>query len=215
MKNVENIKNAIVKQHIKAFFREQIYALGNRKKGKKSILLEGKPAPLPEANDYSNQLTNIENNIFKIVVLHPEILYHSEIEEHFGRMEITQAPLDKLRTLILEVVANNQSINHNELYEFLAARGFSEKVEELLNSKISTLSIPISSNSNIVEFVQAFERAYSDYVRKRMDYEIIEAEESLQKDMSEQNLARLYSLKKQKEEMISSIYAVKMDDKIF
>ena len=215
IKNADIINNNIVKQHIKSFFREKIYSLGQKNKIKKKTISEIKPAPLPETNDYNKQLKIIEDNLFMVVLMQPDILYHSEIEEHFGRMEITQASLDKLRTLILEVVANNQSINHNELCEFLAARGFSEKVEELLHSKISALSINLSPSTNISEFVQAFERGYSDYVIKKVDIELIDAANLFEKEGSEQNQTRLLALQKQKEEMIRSIYAVKSDDKIF
>lgn len=209
----EKVADNIVKQHMRDYFREQIFSIKRKKKGDKKFVPNVQPGVLPDENDTELHLTKLEERVIAVVVLYPYILHHSDIEEHFAHMDFTQAVLDKIRSAVLEISSAVHSVGHAGLCAALAERGFSEKVDTLLYSNNSFQVGMRNEVAEEPEFVmRMFESAYSAYTDKKLEYEIKEAASAFERDMSEQNQNRLFSLKKQREEWHNSRYVVVPDE---
>jgi DNA primase len=220
MQSAERIADNIVKQHMREYFRNQLYGLSRQnsyqKKGAKPVASSGPLGPLPEANDDVSHIKSLEDQIVSLVILHPNILHRAEIEEHFGHMDFTQPMLDKLRTATLEVSAGTQSMDSASLCASLTARGHGEKVETLLHSKTAALSrilrAEIMENSRTA--THAFEQAYSAYTMKKLEHELHDAAHILERDMSQKSYDRFLALQKQIDELRRIRYAVTPDEQI-
>lgn len=214
LQTADRIADSIVRQHMRAYFRDRIFSLSTLKKKYKSALTVARPGVLPEANDDKSHLKALEEQIIGLVILHPDILHQAEIEEHFGHMDFTQPVLDKLRALTLEVSAGTQSVDMATLKAVLAAHGYGEKVETLLHSKNPAIASMSYSGAmeNMRTASRAFEQVYSAYTMKKLEHEMHEAAFAFEQDMSEQNQDRLYALQKQIEEMSRNRYSIISDE---
>jgi len=214
MNIAELITDTIVKQHIRDYFRNQMYALKRWKKGSKAPLSNVRPRVLPDANDTVAPLIQLEQRLVSVVILHPDILHHIDIEENFSRMDFAQPMLDKLRSSVLEISSATQSIDHGSLCAALAERGHDEKVKNLLYSNSHGLQTKLRTEimENPKLAMQAFESAYAAYSDKKLEYEIKEVAALFEQDMSEQNQSRLFSLQKQRDELNLARYAVTSEE---
>jgi len=218
----EKINDAIVKQHIKNYFKEQIFALNySKKKGGKPAAKKLVLPTLPEANDDSIHLKHLEENILSIVLNMPQILHLPDIEEYFAHLEFSQPMLDKLGCNILEICTVSQSIDREELVQKLDSCGYGEKVQDLLNlsNSASTLfNSEILANNELAKNSFAkrnFELAYFAYTKKKLECEKNTAEIALGIDMSEANLGRLTALETQINQLSDLIYAKISDENSF
>jgi len=214
IRDAERIADPLVRQHMRAYFRDRMFSLKSLKKGMKPPVPGIAPGVLPEVNDDKSHLRALEEQIVALVILHPEILHHADIEEHFGHMDFTQAALDKLRAAALEVSAGVPSMDSDALKAALTSRGYGEKVEALLDSK--NITIATMRHSRIMESsgvaVQKFERAYFAYTKEKLKREEHEAASAYEHDMSEQNQNRLFALQKQREDLERTSYAIMPDE---
>lgn len=210
MKTADAIANPIVKQHIRDYFKEQMFTLKQRKKGEKTPFPDAITAVLPAASHGDIRLQQLEEQVIGLVILHPDIIHHADIEEHFAHMDFSQLELDKLRSVVLEISSTAGSIDHASLSGALSERGFTEKVKTLLYSNSNVLRPRLRTDivENTKFAMQAFESAYSAYTEKKLDLEIKEAARVFERDMSEQNQNRLFSLQKQRDELHRTHYAV-------
>ncbi|MEI6729989.1 MAG: hypothetical protein WCL30_01915, partial [Pseudomonadota bacterium] len=223
----EKINDAIVKQHIKNYFKEQIFALNySKKKGGKPAAKKLVLPTLPEANDDSIHLKHLEENILSIVLNMPEILHLPDIEEYFAHLEFSQPMLDKLGRNILEICTVSQSIDREELVQKLDSCGYGEKVQDLLNlsnSASTFFNSEILANNELAKNSFAknsfakrnFELAYFSYTKKKLECEKNTAEIALGIDMSEANLSRLTALETQINQLSDLIYAKISDENSF
>ncbi len=208
------IENGIVKQHMKDYFRDQIFALKRKKKFNINGLVDIRPDVLPAADDHSKPLLQLEEQVLALVILRPDMLHHADIEEYFAHMDFMQPVLDKLRSCALEICSAGQSVDHASLCAALSERGFSEKVETLLYSNSNILHAKLRNDvMGSLDFaVQAFKSAYSVYTDKKLEHEIRDAAAAFERDMSEQNQKRLFSLQKQRDELHRARYAVTSEE---
>ncbi len=216
MQTAEKIADPLVRQHMRDYFRDRMFSLKSFKKGMKSVPVNVTPGTLPDENDDKSHLGKLEEQIVALVILHPNILHQSDIEEHFGHMDFTQPVLDKLRACTLELSAGTQSMDSAALQAELASRGYSEKVEALLNLKNAAMAT--IHHSGIIEnpdaIRHAFEQAYSNYTMKKLEHEMHEARSAYVNDTSEQNEIRLNALKMQIDEFQRARYAEKSNEQI-
>jgi len=217
MQTAEKIADPIVKQHMRSFFREQIFALNRQKKGARRVTVEAAPGPLPAANDDGSHLKRLEEQLISLIMLCPNLIYQADIEEYLGNMDFTQPILDKLRATALEVSADTESMDSASLCAAFGYRGYGEKVEALLHSKTATL--PQASRAKILDnpvaALSAWRQTQSAYTMKKHELEMQEAERVLERDSSQANLDRFLALQKQVTELRRTRYAVTLDEQNF
>ena len=215
MQLAERITDATVRQHMRDYFRNRIFTLGRVKKIEKQKVIDMQLSPLPAADDDISHLRRLEEQLVAIVLMHPDILHQSEIEEHFGHMDFTQPVLDKLRALTLEVSAGAPSVDAATLSAALAERGHKEKVEILLQN---TAALSSKFRTHLREdpraAARAFEQAYDALTMKKLEREKHEAERVLADDMSEKNYERFRALQAQWEELQRNRYEITPDEQI-
>ena len=174
---------------MRSYFRDRMFSLSAPKKGKKTAPNAAAPGVLPAADDDKTHLSRLEEQIVRLVLLHPDILHQSEIEEHFGHMDFTDAGLDKLRASALEVSAGMQSMDSAALVTALSSLGHAEKVENLLHSKNAAIATMFHSEimENPHTARNAFEQAYSAYTMKKLEREMHDAARTMERDVTEQS----------------------------
>lgn len=203
MQFVDAIKDNIVKQHFRDYFRSQLFALKRGKKDEKSLIPNIPIRVLPDENNTTLRLTQLQEQALTLVVLHPEMVHHHDIEEHFAHMDLTQPLLDKLRSAILEITSAAQEVNCAQLCAGLAERGLSEKVKTLLDTHIPSLQIMLGAKitENPKLAMQTFKSIYSVYTDKiQLEHDIMEAKNVFERDMSEPNQERFFALLKRRNE---------------
>jgi hypothetical protein len=203
-----------LKRNYAEYFKKELFELGKwKKKGAASAAPNVTPGALPEANDDKTHLGRLEEQIMRLVLLYPEILHQSEIEEHFGHMDFTQPSLDKLRAATLEVSAGMQSLDSAELRAALSSLGYAEKVETLLHSKNAAIATMFHSEMESPQGARhAFELAYSAYTMKKLEHEMHEAARTMERDMTEQSYNRFLALQKQIDDLRHTRYAGSIDE---
>lgn len=205
----DRIQDAIVKRQMHQYFRNQIYSLSGRKDKGKSKPKAQVFDPIPEIGDESSQIRRMEEQITVIILLHPALLHEGDVEERFAHLDLTQPILDKLRSVILEVSAEMQSLDSSRLCAELSVRGYSEKVETILHSETSALSA--SSRALLIEHssaaAAAFEQVSAAFSLKKLEQEALAASLLMEREMSEQNYQHFLALQKQIEEMRRARFA--------
>ena len=144
LKTADRIADPLVRQHMRSYFRDRMFQLAAPKKNARRHIPQAQLGVLPDANDDKSHLKPLEDQIVALVLQYPEMLHVSDIEEHFGHMDFTQPLLDKVRAATLEVTAGLQTVDSALLIQSLAARGFGEKVETLLQSKSALMTTLLS-----------------------------------------------------------------------
>jgi DNA primase len=210
------IAEPAMRQHMLSYFRDQIYGLRRQKKSEKPAPNRAVPDVLPDVDDDNSRLKRLEEQIVALVLLHPDILHQSEIEEHFGHMDFTQPMLDKLRAHTLEISADTPSLDAAALKTALSSRGHAEKVETLLHSKNATTATMFQSGTmdNTRSACHAFELAYGAYTMRKLEHEMHEAARTMEHDMSEQSYNRFLALQKQLGELRRTRYSARSDEQI-
>lgn len=203
------VADTIVKQHLRDYFKGQLNVLKRPGKMGKAALPIVKPGVLPDENDTSAHLRRLEEELTALVIRHPFLLHHPDIEEHFAHMDFTQPVLDKIRCAVLEIGSVAQGVEHAALCAALAERGFSEKVKTILQqNNVVQAKLRGEAAESPEAAVRAFEMVYCSYSDKKLDYEIKEASGACERDSSEQNFNRLQALQKQRDELHRSRYVV-------
>ncbi|MEI7668966.1 MAG: toprim domain-containing protein, partial [Pseudomonadota bacterium] len=201
MQTAENISDNIIKQHVKDYFRNQLFSLKTNYKAKK-IATEIIPPSPPEVDNYSAHILPLEEKLLTIIILCPEILHESGIEENFAHLDFTQGLLDKIREIILDTISFTQDIGHASLCDVIKKHGFGEKLEQLLNAKLLS-----NKDCDAKIYKTAFLQSYQAYNYKKLDQEIMKMVGIFETDTSPASENRLTALKKQKEELLKSHYS--------
>lgn len=223
MQTAEKITDNVLKQHFRDYFRNQIFTLRRNKKGGAVFRPNIPIRALPDENDSVLRLSRLQEQVLTLVVLHPYIIHHIDIEEHFVHMELAKPLLDKLRSAVLEVSSAVQSIDHASLCAALAERGLDEKVKTLLDSNIPSLQhmlgakITVADNPELA--LRTFASLYEKYKEIQVDDEIKEVEGKLNRAMSESNQEllltyqeHLFTLLKTRSEMQNAYVAASEEE---
>jgi len=202
----ETITNTVMKQHLRDYFRNQLFALKTGTRGKFNKNPEVMPANVPD------HLMLLEDRIMSLIIHCPALLRESGIEEPFVHFDFTQSTLDKMRTIILDTLSFTQEADHASLCAAIKQQGLGEKLEQLLRiQKIggrSYSSLPQGElEDDVAVFRAAFDESYLAYNWKKLDHEIAVVTLAYQKDASEPLLLQLLALDKQKEALQKSHYA--------
>jgi hypothetical protein len=211
MQLVERIADPTVKRHYRDYFKNEIFNLKIWKKKGEFRAQSQVPIPgLPEANDDSSHLKGFENQFVALILLCPNLIYHTDIEEKFGHMDFMQPALDKLRATALELTGQTESMDSGTLCRELAQRGHSETVENLLQLGSRNLLKHLTEND--ITAARAWARTYENYTMTKLEHEKHEANRAFERDMSQVNLDRLLALQKQIDELHRVRYAVTHDE---
>jgi DNA primase len=199
MQTADRIGDAIVKQHMRDYFREQMFALKRARKFGKAVPVASTPNALPQANHAETQLKKLENQLAALVLLYPEMLYQSDIDEQFGHMDFTQPELDKLRSSALQIAGCRASLDSEGLRGGLTESGHGQTVEMLLQFASRNFSKNLSRNNAVAH--AAWTQTYENYTMTKLTQEKSEADFAFQQDMSQVNFDRANALQKQLDDL--------------
>lgn len=134
------IAHPTVKTHYRAFFRDRIWALGAAASGRKT----GKKAtPEPEKTGIAppGPAPRSHRQFIKLLLLQPELLHESAVEDHLSQMDSLAAPLAGLREALLSAACEPEILSQREkLNAYLEKRNLAADADAILAD--SSLMLP-------------------------------------------------------------------------
>lgn len=202
----DKIANQSIRQHYSSHFRRQIWtqanampvakpAAGMARTGttSKSQQVQGRSAHVEQMvlQHHSAALETLARRMLKTLLMFPQLLHKSQVEEKLHRMEIRNPMLDSLRNTLLGALAAHYIDDTEAFNAYIHSKLPSELLTNLLND---SLNLPFSNTLTEEDATLLWNESASAYRVALLQTELQELQESMNNNMDEAGYNRLIEL---------------------
>ncbi|MCH2546707.1 MAG: DNA primase [Alphaproteobacteria bacterium] len=195
MQLCDKIADKTVSNHYRAYFKKLLWPerqskikakydiAASRSSDVERFMLEGEQAIQHQR----------ERDLLRLIMQHPSLLQLGEVEEIIGMFDFTHVDYNRIRQLIMDVLAENPELPHDLVTIRAQEQGLEHPLTALLNTHV-----PHASGEDAERHALTFWKLLvAEHALTRMQAECRSMEAEIADNVTEDSYARLVALKKQ------------------
>jgi len=190
------IADAGVRSHYLSYFKKQLWEAGRSqsasKAGTKPTNKRSARVEQMAVQQHSAVVDMLIRRMLKTLILFPDLLYKSQVEELLARLDIRSGPLDALRHTLLAGITDPELEKAPSLTAYLEARLERSWLSSLLTD---SLKLPYTSTLSTDDALALWQETAQAYELSHLELELQELQERLEGGINEADYVRLIELK--------------------